>query len=105
MKLPEEILKEIGSYCSDIDIRRMLGFKGSHPLKIEYIGRLDTAIFNASKFCEQFNWIDRKFLHFPGGYYWLTSTNRIYLRRYARDNIQLKIWELNTQNNIWEKIE
>jgi len=95
--LPEEILMNIGSYCMDIDVRKLLGFKGSLKLSPEKLKELQTEL------CSNF-FDDAVRIRIPRGVYIIRS-HLVIFQKYKKDTCEItsgEVYQLNPNTNIWE---
>ena len=95
--LPDEILMNIGSYCTDIDVRKLLGFKGSLKLSPEKLKELQTDLF--SNFFD-----DAVRIRTPRGVYIIRS-HLVIFQKYKKDTCVItngEVYQLNPNTNTWE---
>ena len=106
--LPDEILMNIGSYCTDIDVRKLLGFNGSLKISPEKLKDLHTELFSMQKFPYRYvNFFDDAVrIRTPDGVYVIRS-HLVIFQKYKKDTCVMtngEVYTLHPDTNIWENL-
>ena len=104
--LPDENLMNIGSYCIDIDVRKLLGFNGSLKILPGKLKELHTKLFSMKSFPYRYvNFFDDAVrIRTPNGFYVIRS-HLIIFQKYKKDTCDIingEVYELNPNTNTWE---
>ena len=103
--LPDEILMNIGSYCIDIDVRKLLGFNGSLKILPEKLKELETELFSRQNFPYNVDFFDDAVrIRTPDGVYVIRS-HLVIFQKYKKDTCVItngEVYKLNPNTNTWE---